>query len=172
MESDQRIRADRDGTSRGPVPDRSNHSERRAHVVLFEAAGCVECRRMAPIVEAVAADHAWVALERVDARESPESARGLGVWATPTLIGYAGQTEIGRIVGRRSRAEVARLFEAAGAGGSQVGVPARSESVLRLVAAAVVGAIGLAAGPSWLLLSVAFAIGVYGLRGLIRGRRR
>jgi hypothetical protein len=126
---------------------------------------------MAPLIEALDAEHPGVEVERIDAAADPRRARALGVLGTPTLIGLIGGSEVTRITGRRGRAELEALFAGLDAGT----LPGRSrkpstESLLRAGAGALVAGIGAVTGPAWPLVAVGAVLGVYGLSGMI-GRR-
>lgn len=67
-------------------------------LVDFWAAWCPPCRRLAPTLEALAADYQGrVAVAKVDVDENPELAQRYGVQSIPTLILFRG----GRAVDKR-----------------------------------------------------------------------
>jgi hypothetical protein len=125
---------------------------------------------MAPLVEAVAADHPSVRFERIDVSAEAATTRELGVMATPTLIGFAGDAEVARVIGRRERDEIEEFFAATGSG-TPPPRASRTDVELRVGAGALVVTLGLLAGPSWPLLGFGAALGGYGLAGY-RSRRR
>jgi thioredoxin 1 len=141
-------------------------------VVLAEARSCVECKRMAPLVEGVAAAHPDVLFERVDVSSQTATARALRVTATPTLIGFAGDAEVARLAGRRGRHEIERLFAATASGTRPPPRTSGFETALRAAAGALLVALGVLAGPSWPLVAVGAGVGGYGLAGHILSRRR
>lgn len=67
-------------------------------LVDFWAAWCPPCRRLAPTVDAIAAEYAGrLTVAKVDVDESPEVAGRYGIQSIPTLILFKG----GRVVDRR-----------------------------------------------------------------------
>jgi thiol-disulfide isomerase/thioredoxin len=140
-----------------------------ARVVFAEAPWCVECRRMAPLVEDVAAARAGVVLERVDV-SGDGAAEDLGVLATPTLIGFAGDAEVARVAGRRGRTEIEGFF-AAMESGIRPPQTSGTEIALRVGAGAMLVVSGMFAGPSWPLIGFGAVVGGYGLLGLRPTRR-
>lgn len=136
-----------------------------ATVVEVVAPWCASCRAMRHDLAEVAASYAGsIDVLVVDAAESPEEAERLAVRGTPTLLGYRGNAEVFRVVGRRTRAELDALFgslttaEAAPA----AGIGAR-ERRLRVAAGAVIGGVGLALGPAWPLVGVGAGVVALGL---------
>ena len=137
--------------------------------MFAEASWCVECKRMAPLAEAVAAAHPDVVFERVDVSAGDSTAADLRVMATPTLIGFAGGAEVGRVTGRRGRDDIEELFAAARTGARPR--RSRTEAVLRAGAGALLVLIGILSGPAWPLLGLGAALSGYGLIGLLPRRR-
>ena len=156
------------GGDAGPAaPPPATPGETGARVVFAEAPSCAECKRMAPLVESVAAAHPGVLLERVDVSVDAARARALRIMATPTLIGLAGGGEAGRLTGRRGRADVEGFFAAVESGARPPSRHSGTEAALRIAAGALLFVLGVLAGPSWPLLGLGAGLGGYGLFGLL-----
>lgn len=131
---------------------------------------CAECKAMQPDLD----DTAQAFSDRVDvmminAADELETVKGLGVRATPTLIGVREGEEVFRIAGRRSRTELNELFEAMGPGGL---VPrfSRQDAVVRVFAGLALLGIGLAGGPVWPLVILGAAVLTYGMAPMLWAR--
>jgi hypothetical protein len=111
-----------------------------------------------------------VDLTIVSAAEELKTVKGLGVRATPTLIGVREGREVFHIVGRRSRTDLYELFEAMGQGGP---VPrgSRQDAAVKLLAGSALLGIGLACGPVWPLVVLGTAVLIHGTASLLRARR-
>lgn len=143
----------------------------RSRLLVVEAPWCAECKRMAPLIDAVAAEHPGVEIERIDATADLERARSLGVLGTPTLIGFVDGSEVARARGRRGRRELESLFAGLEAGTVPVRAPGSpSEVAVGVGAGALVAGIGVLAGPAWPLVIVGALIVGYGLAGTMRKR--
>ena len=153
-----------------PAPPPATDEATRARVLLAEAPWCVECKRMAPVVDLVAAAHPDVHFERVDVSARRPLAEDLRVMATPTLIGFNGETEVGRVTGRRGPGEIERFFTATESG-TRPPQTSRVDAALRVGAGTLLTALGALAGPSWPLLGIGAGVGGYGLLGLLPRRR-
>ena len=130
-------------------------------IIEVWAPWCAECKAMQPLVDSVAAEHPGVDFVMLNAAERPDDASGLGVSATPTLIGYSGGREVFRKTGRRTQAELRLLFESV-ASGSAAPAVGGVDVALRFGAGAVLTVLGLASGPSWILVVVGATLGVFG----------
>jgi thioredoxin 2 len=76
-------------------------------VVDFWAAWCAPCRMMAPTFESVARDlRASVRFAKVDVDAAPAVARRFGVSSIPTLVLFQQGTEVRRIAGAMSAAQL------------------------------------------------------------------
>jgi thioredoxin 1 len=131
----------------------------RAHprpvVVDVWAPWCGPCRALAPGLDRVAARYEGrVDLWKVNADDAPDLVRALGVRGIPTLIVIREGRELARDVGFLDEAALEELFALAGAGSPPAAVPRRPvhdagasrELAFRLVTAAALLAIGMAAG--------------------------
>jgi thioredoxin 1 len=137
-----------------PLMDRlASHS--RPVIVDVWAPWCAPCRRMAPIVERLAAEYdGRVDVWKINADEQPEDVRRLKVLGIPTMIIFRGGREVGRKVGAGSEGDLRALFEAA----LSDTVPARrglpgADRLLRLAAGGALVVLGLTTGPSLILLA-------------------
>lgn len=55
-------------------------------LIQFSTPSCGQCPQQAEILQAVAADHAEVAFEKIDATENPAEANKYGVRSVPSTI--------------------------------------------------------------------------------------
>lgn len=74
-------------------------------VVFFTADWCTPCKRLAPVLGQVARD-LDIAVARLDTETSPAVARRFEVEAIPVVLVVSGATEMGRLVGWRSRSQL------------------------------------------------------------------
>jgi hypothetical protein len=109
-----------------------------------------------------------VAFERIDASVYPERVRELGVMATPTVIAFAGDREIARLVGRRGPEDLEGLFASVEVGGEFRGGDANVR--LWVGTGLLMGTLGLLAGPAWPLVGFGVAISGYGVVASIASR--
>lgn len=140
---------------------------RRPTILEIWAPTCTECKAMQSDLDDVA--ESWsdrVDLKMVNAAEESETVRGLGVRATPTLIGVREGREKFRVMGRRGRTDLNELFEAVAQGGPVRRV-SRQDLVLRLSAGLALVILGLTGGPAWPLAIVGVAVFSYGLVSLL-----
>jgi RNA polymerase sigma-70 factor, ECF subfamily len=141
------------------------------HVLAVTTRACPNCRAMAPVVAAAAERHAGtVALVAVDVTGDPETARSLGVRGVPTYIARSPRGEVARRTGRMSPAELDALFTAAGAAAPRPGRIGRHDRRLRLGAALVLGAVGIAAA-SVPLVVIGAGVAALGVWDLVVPRR-
>lgn len=130
-------------------------------IIEVWAPWCAQCKAMRPWVDLIAAEHPGVDLVMLNTAERPEKAAALGVRGTPTLIGYSGGHEVFRATGRRTPSELQHLFESV-ASGSVAPPVGRVDGVLRLGVAVLLSVLGLASGPSWSLVVLGVAVGLFG----------
>lgn len=126
---------------------------------------CVECRAMQPDLDAVAAEYQHrVDLVVINAAEEPERAATLGILGTPTLIAMRNGNEIARFTGRRSRSELVELFDAVAGGEVEtVSSVSGSDRFVWSVAGVLLTTVGLAIGPSWIMVGMGATIAAYAL---------
>lgn len=135
----------------------------RPTVVEIWAPACAECKAMQPSLDATAVAFAdTVDLVMVNAALDIETVRSLGVKGTPTLIGIREGEEVYRYTGRRSPAELEKLFSSVSVGVRPKGV-GRLDMMLRVgVGVALLGA-GLLSGPAWALVVIGVAVAAAGI---------
>lgn len=81
-------------------------------VVDFWADWCSPCRRMAPIVEEVAADYAGrVKVAKLNVDENGEVTGRYGVMSIPTLLFFKNGEVVERLIGFRPKEEVEEVIE-------------------------------------------------------------
>lgn len=142
----------------------------RPTLIEVKAPHCVECRAMQPDIDAVAEEHSGqVDLVILDAATDGDRIAPLGVLGTPTLIAVNNGVEVARFTGRRSRRELTDLFEkvAEGDAGS-VSAMSRQDRLVWTVAGVLLTVVGLAIGPSWIMVGIGPLMALY---ALVRGRR-
>jgi thioredoxin 1 len=150
------------------MPD---HSTITDQPVLIEvtAAWCHVCRAMKPDLDRVASAYQGrVERQVVDAGIEVERVASLGVRGTPTLIGLRRGEEVFRHTGRIGPAELDRLM-ADLVTDRPVTVRRDSDTTTRLVAGAVLLAVGIVASTP-ILLGVGVATVAWGLVGWHRQR--
>lgn len=143
----------------------------RPTILEVWAPTCVECKAMqSDLGEVAEVFSGRVDLKMINAVEESEAVRGLGVRATPTLIGVREGKEVFRIIGRRSRTDLCELF-AAVAVGTAAPVVNRQDVVVRISAGSVLFVAGLTSGPVWPLVVLGAAVLVYGIAAPLWARR-
>lgn len=125
---------------------------------------------MQPDLDAVADEyHNTVDLVVINAAEEPERAAALEVLGTPTLIAMRNGVEVARFTGRRSKTELRELFVAVADGNADsISLMSGSDRLVWTVATVLLTAVGLAIGPSWIMVALGVGLGSY---ALVRGRR-
>lgn len=143
-----------------PVPD-DGHPPTNvgAVVVSARAAWCGPCRRVAPVIESVAADYAGrVSSIPLDVEADPERCEALGVRSTPTMIGLRDGVEVGRLVGEQSRGAIEALFAATSTGGPSP--PVRSQRPRALIIERLLVGAALAVAGALLTAPVLVVVGI------------
>lgn len=83
-------------------------------LVEFYATWCGSCRRFAPTLETIAAEHAGrVPVVQVNADENPELVRRYGVSSTPTLVLIAERRTVATLIGEQPEQAVRALLATA-----------------------------------------------------------
>jgi thioredoxin 1 len=81
-------------------------------LVDFWADWCGPCKRVAPILEALAAEHAdKLTIVKVDADANPETSRKYRILSLPTMVLFQGGQEVKRILGAKGKAALLRDLE-------------------------------------------------------------
>jgi thioredoxin 1 len=82
-------------------------------LVDFWATWCPPCRRLAPTVEAVAADYAGrLTVAKVDVDESPELAQRYGIQSIPTLILFRDGKPVDKRLGALPKDDLRQFVDA------------------------------------------------------------
>jgi thioredoxin len=91
-------------------------------VVDFTAAWCGPCRRLAPVLDELAARYAGrVGVAVVDVEQAPELGQAWRVASMPTLLVFRGGRPVAQLVGFGGRGPVEKLFEEAAQGAAAAG---------------------------------------------------
>jgi thioredoxin len=77
-----------------------------AFVVDFWAPWCGPCRRIAPILDQLAAERSDVTFAKLNVDENPRTASQFGVQGIPLLLFFKNGAEAGRVVGAVPRPEI------------------------------------------------------------------
>ncbi len=80
-------------------------------LVDFWASWCGPCRMMAPIVEEIAAEHAELAVAKVNVDDEPELAQKYKVMNIPTLLLFRGGDIIKRQIGAVSKSRLEEMLK-------------------------------------------------------------
>jgi len=141
-----------------------NHTEFQKHlaenplpvVVDLWAPWCAPCRAMQPAFEQVSHKYAGqVDVLKLNADESPEVLKALGVMSIPTVIAFAGEKEIMRRMGVQTVEMLDVLFDSAlHQRKPDIMPPAPVDRVIRSAGGLALIVLGLAWGQSWLWVAV------------------
>jgi thioredoxin 1 len=83
----------------------------KAVIVEYWAQWCGPCRQVAPVLEAVAAEHAGqVDVVKLNVDENPQTAQKYGVMLIPTLNLFSGGAVVRQVIGVRSKSALLRAF--------------------------------------------------------------
>ncbi|MBP5489349.1 MAG: thioredoxin [Lachnospiraceae bacterium] len=80
-------------------------------LVDFWASWCGPCRMMAPIVEEIAAEHAELAVAKVNVDDEPELAQKYKVMNIPTLLLFRGGDIVKRQIGAVSKSRLEEMLK-------------------------------------------------------------
>lgn len=129
-------------------------SAHRPLMVEFWAPWCVPCRVIGPILAKLQEKYAGqVDLVRIDADQSPELIRRLGIRGIPTLIGYRQGEMIFRKTGSQPAAAIDRLFAGLTGAAELTAGPSGLDRLLRAGAGLALIALGFSLdGYNWLIL--------------------
>ena len=135
----------------------------RPTVVEVWGPSCAQCSAMEPDIQATADRYCGrVDLVQLNVATQFEEVSTVGAMATPTIVGYRDGIEVFRHIGRRSAAELGALFDALESGGNTPRVGTQ-DLLIRVGAGIVLAGIGLATGPTWLLVFVGAVVGMFGV---------
>ena len=134
-------------------------------VVDFWAAWCSPCKAIRPILHRLADEYQGrVDFLEVDADQSPDLMRKLGIMAIPTLVVYQNGAKVLRQTGARSEAGYRQMFEQLATGETPLPVSLKTgERIFRLGIGAFVAWLGFQSG-QWLVMLLGGAImftGIY-----------
>ena len=136
-------------------------TETTNQVLYFTGAHCTICTAMTPVVRATAGEYGpEVELVEVDVATNRDLAGLHSVRSVPTFVAIHDGIVAGRAVGAQSRNGISEVFAGAVDGQVRSIPPSPTERLMRLGAAAAVGAIAYTAGQPLLYLAV-FALAVF-----------
>ncbi len=122
-------------------------------VVEFTAEWCGPCRAMAPHLHQVESQFAGrVTLVQVNADESADVLKELGVMGIPTIVGYAHGQLVARQTGYMDAAALSTFFAAVESGKAPVFQRSLFSRLLFLAAGVLLVIAGATSGPSWVLI--------------------
>ena len=84
----------------------------RKVLVDFWTQSCIPCRKMAPILDKLAAELEDLEIVKIDAEAEPDLAKQLAVKGVPTLILFLDGVEVGRKQGFVAPAELRQWLKA------------------------------------------------------------
>jgi thioredoxin 1 len=83
----------------------------RPVIVEYWAQWCGPCRQVAPVLEAIASEHAGqVDVVKLNTDENPKTAQRYQVLAIPTLAVFSGGQVVKQVLGARSKSALLRDF--------------------------------------------------------------
>jgi thioredoxin 1 len=83
----------------------------RPVIVEYWAQWCGPCRQVAPVLEAIASEHAGqVDVVKLNTDENPKTAQRYQVLAIPTLAVFSGGEVVKQVLGARSKSALLRDF--------------------------------------------------------------
>ena len=83
----------------------------RPVIVEFWAEYCGPCRQVAPVLDAIASEHADVIdVVRLNTEENPLTAQKYGIMLIPTLSVFTGGEVVKQVIGAKSKAALLREF--------------------------------------------------------------
>ncbi|MFZ5880802.1 MAG: thioredoxin [Chloroflexota bacterium] len=134
-------------------------------VVDFWAAWCGPCKMISPILRKLAKEYqGQVDFLEVDADQSQDLLRSLGIMAIPTLIVYRNGQQVLRQTGARSEADYRSMFAQLASGEApRPAAMSAFDRIFRLLAGAALGWLGFQNG-LWLLVALGALVmftGVY-----------
>jgi thioredoxin 1 len=83
----------------------------RPVIVEYWAQWCPPCRMVAPVLEAIAQEHAGkVDVVKLNTDENPATMQKYGVLAVPTMHAFSGGQVVRQVIGARSKSALLREF--------------------------------------------------------------
>jgi thioredoxin 1 len=80
-------------------------------IVEYWAEWCPPCRQVAPVLDAIAAEHAAsIDVVKLNVDENPQTALKYAVMQVPTLNLYSGGDVVKQVIGARSKSSLLREF--------------------------------------------------------------
>jgi thioredoxin 1 len=80
-------------------------------VVECWAQWCGPCRQVAPVLEAIAAEHAGqIDVVKLNTDENPQTVMAYGIMLVPTLNVFSGGQVVKQVIGARSKSALLREF--------------------------------------------------------------
>ena len=139
-----------------------------AEVLFFTSPHCTQCAAVRPTAADVASSFdGEVQYREIDASTDHQATDLHRVRGVPTLVALRDDEEMGRLVGARSRDEIAGMFASVKAGERTRQTISRPDRTLRLGVAAAFGAAAVMASAPVLWVFAAGAA-IFGVRDLIR----
>jgi thioredoxin-like negative regulator of GroEL len=143
----------------------------RSHVtevLFFTSPHCTQCAAVMPTaVDVSSSFEGEVQFREIDTSADHPAAKLYNVRGVPTLIALRDDEELGRLVGARSRDEIAGMFASVKAGEKTRQTISRPDRTLRLAVAAAFGAVAVVASAP-VLWAFAAGAAIFGVWDLIR----
>ena len=79
-------------------------------ILDFYADWCGPCKKMKPVVEAIAEENAELKLGTINVDDSPELAAKFKIMSIPTLVVMKNGVETAKSVGLRSKSEILKML--------------------------------------------------------------
>jgi thioredoxin 1 len=80
-------------------------------VVEYWAEWCPPCRQVAPVLDAIAAEHsATIDVVKLNIDENPQTAQRYAVMQVPTINLFSGGEVVKQVIGARSKSSLLREF--------------------------------------------------------------
>lgn len=132
-------------------------------VIDFWASWCIPCVMTKPILEKLAKEYAeQVDFVSINAGDSQEVLKHLGIFGIPTVIAFRDNHEVGRVMGAKNETTYRVVFENL-SGGNDIKIPiSQFDRVLRLALGAGFILLGISAS-NWLMVGLGSVISFLGI---------